>query len=333
MTPLLRLILFTVVAATLTAADRTPVFPAALPALATTSSSKTASRFRCATASSSTPTSIDPSETNPIPSSSPVRPTALNAPRLPTGQRFTSPAAAMPTFSKTSGDDTSRKACGTPHATSSKTATTPSSGPAYKPWSNGKVGMQGGSYLGSDQWQAAKLQPPHLVSIFPDVPATSWYHHAFTLNGGFRLSLAFGWGPVRQESQIMQNTGQHTMEGGPENISYDKVLWHLPLSEMQQLLGRNAKFYDDWLAHPDYDDYWKAVSVEEHFDKMQVPAYSFGGWFDILLQGTLNGYTLLRTQGGTPEARRGRAPPSRRLGTRPVPRTRRPRLRPDGQRG
>ena len=172
-------------------------------------------------------------------------------------------------------------------------------------WSNGKVGMQGGSYLGSDQWQAAKLQPPHLTSIFPDVPATSWYHHAFTLNGAFRLSLAFGWGPVRQESQIMQNTGQHTMAGGPENLSYDKVLWHLPLIDMQQLVGRNAKFYRDWIEHPDYDDYWRAVSVEEHFDKMQVPAYSFGGWFDILLQGTLNGYTGVRNHGGTETARRG----------------------------
>ncbi|MDA1313349.1 MAG: CocE/NonD family hydrolase [Acidobacteria bacterium] len=174
-----------------------------------------------------------------------------------------------------------------------------------QPWSNGKVGMQGGSYLGTDQWQAAKLQPPHLVSIFPAVAATSSYHHAFTLNGGFRLSLAFGWGPVRQESQIMQNTGQHTMEGGPENISYDKVLWHLPLSDMQKLVGRNAKFYQNWIEHPDYDDYWKAVSVEEHFDKMQIPAYNFGGWFDILLQGTLHGYTGVHTHGGTEAARRG----------------------------
>jgi hypothetical protein len=176
---------------------------------------------------------------------------------------------------------------------------------AKQPWSNGKVGMQGGSYLGSDQWQAAKLQPPHLTSIFPDVPATSWYHHAFTLNGAFRLSLAFGWGPVRQESQIMQNTGQHTMPGGPENISYDKVIWHLPLIGMQELVGRHAKFYPDWIEHPDYDDYWRGVSVEEHFDKMLVPAYSFGGWFDILLQGTLNGYTGLRKQGGAEAARRG----------------------------
>ena len=176
---------------------------------------------------------------------------------------------------------------------------------AIQPWSNGKVGMQGGSYLGSDQWQAAKLQPPHLTSLFPDVAATSWYHHAFTLNGGFRLSLAFGWGPVRQESRIMQNTGQHTMEGGPDNISYEKVIWHLPLVDMPRLVGRDAKFYEDWIEHPDYDDYWKAVSVEEHFDKMQVPAYNFGGWFDILLQGTLNGYTGLRNHGGTEAARRG----------------------------
>ena len=176
---------------------------------------------------------------------------------------------------------------------------------AKQPWSNGKVGMQGGSYLGSDQWQAAQLQPPHLTAIFPDVAATSWYHHAFTLNGGFRLSLAFGWGPVRQESHVMQNTGQHTMEGGPEAISYDKVIWHLPLIDMPKLVGRNAKFYRDWIEHPDYDDYWKGVSVEEHFDKMEVPAYNTGGWFDILLQGTLNGYTGPSKRAKTEVARKG----------------------------
>ena len=176
---------------------------------------------------------------------------------------------------------------------------------AKQPWSNGKVGMQGGSYLGSDQWQAAILQPPHLTAIFPDVAATSWYHHAFTLNGGFRLSLAFGWGPVRQESHVMQNTGQHTFEGGPENISYDKVIWHLPLIEMPKLVGRDAKFYRDWIEHPDYDDYWKGVSVEEHFEKVEVPAYNTGGWFDILLQGTLNGYTGPSKRAKTETARKG----------------------------
>ena len=174
---------------------------------------------------------------------------------------------------------------------------------ARQPWSNGKVGMQGGSYLGTVQWQAAKLAPPHLVTIFPNVAATSSYHHAFTLNGGFRLSLAFGWGPVRQESRVMQNTGPHTMAGGSENLSYDKLIWHLPLSGMQALAGRDASFYRNWIEHPDYDDYWKALSVEEHFEKIPTPAHTFGGWFDILVQGTLNGYMGISKRGKTKLAR------------------------------
>jgi uncharacterized protein len=40
---------------------------------------------------------------------------------------------------------------------------------AGQAWSNGKVGMQGGSYLGHVQWRAAMAQPPHLVTIFPNV--------------------------------------------------------------------------------------------------------------------------------------------------------------------
>ena len=39
------------------------------------------------------------------------------------------------------------------------------------------------------------------------------------------------------------------MAGGPDAISYDDVVWHLPLNEMQGLVGRDAQFYRDWLAH------------------------------------------------------------------------------------
>jgi putative CocE/NonD family hydrolase len=48
---------------------------------------------------------------------------------------------------------------------------------AKQPWSNGKVGMQGGSYLGNVQWQAAAQAPPSLVAIFPAVASTSLYHN------------------------------------------------------------------------------------------------------------------------------------------------------------
>ena len=161
---------------------------------------------------------------------------------------------------------------------------------AKQPWSSGKVGMEGGSYLGHVQWRAAMASPPHLVTIFPSVAATSLYHDWITLNGGWRLSFNFGWGAVRQESRIMQNTGPHTMDGGPEDVSYERMLWRLPLAGMQKLAGRNAEFYSDWIRHPDYDDYWKKINAEEMFEKIRIPAHTFGGWFDIFSQGTLRGY-------------------------------------------
>ena len=176
---------------------------------------------------------------------------------------------------------------------------------AAQPWSNGKVGMEGGSYLGHVQWRAAGAAPPHLVAIFPRVASTSIYHDWITVNGGWRLAFNFGWGPVRQESRIMQNTGPHTMQGGPESIAYDQVVWHLPLNDMQALVGRNAQFYDDWLAHPDYDDYWQPLNIEERFESVRVPVHVMGGFFDIFAQGTLRGYAGMSTRGGTESARRG----------------------------
>ena len=39
---------------------------------------------------------------------------------------------------------------------------------ARQPWSDGGVGMYGGSYLGIAQWKAAMSRNPHLKAIFPD---------------------------------------------------------------------------------------------------------------------------------------------------------------------
>ena len=163
--------------------------------------------------------------------------------------------------------------------------------------------MQGGSYLGQNQWRAAQANPSSLVTIFPMVASTSIYHDWITLNGGWRLSFNFGWGPVRQESRIMQNPGPHTIDG-LRAIHYDQVQRHLPLNTMQQLVGRNAPFYDQWLANPDYNGYWKAFNVEERFDKIAVPVHTFGGWFDIFSQGTLRGYVGMSQKGATERARR-----------------------------
>ena len=59
---------------------------------------------------------------------------------------------------------------------------------AMQPFSNAKVGLQGGSYLGHNQWAAASQKPPHLEVIVPRVASTNIYANWLSMGGAFRLS-------------------------------------------------------------------------------------------------------------------------------------------------
>jgi putative CocE/NonD family hydrolase len=175
---------------------------------------------------------------------------------------------------------------------------------AKQPWSNGKVCTEGGSYLGHVQWAAASLTPPHLVCAFPAVASTNIYANWITHGGAFRLSFNYGWGVVRMPNRIMLPQWWHTGKDAPPELVYEKILKHLPLNTGDLRSANYAvKHYRDWIAHPGYDEYWKAISDEERFEKVKVPVHTSGGWFDIFLAGTINGYTGMRARGGTPEAR------------------------------
>ncbi|MCU0248416.1 MAG: CocE/NonD family hydrolase [Bryobacter sp.] len=175
---------------------------------------------------------------------------------------------------------------------------------AKQPWSNGKVALQGGSYLGHVQWAAAKLAPPSLVAMFPAVASTNLYANWITHGGAFRLSFNFGWGAIRMPNRIMLPQFRHTEAYVPPEWRYDTLLSHLPLKTMDVAAQNYAvKHWRDWLEHESYDAYWKTISDEEGFDKITVPAHTSGGWYDIFLAGTINGYTGMRTRGGSEKAR------------------------------
>lgn len=175
---------------------------------------------------------------------------------------------------------------------------------AKQPWSNGKVATQGGSYLGHVQWAAISQQPPSLVAAVPRVASTSIYNNWAYLGGAFRLSFNFGWGVVRMPNRIMQPQYWHSAAATPEELRYENILWTLPM-KTSDLASSNSvvPHYRDWIQHSSYDDYWQSISDEEHFDKVKVPLYTQGGWFDIFLAGTINGYTGVRAK-GTPEAKK-----------------------------
>lgn len=177
---------------------------------------------------------------------------------------------------------------------------------AAQSWSNGKVATQGGSYLGHNQWAAASQNPPSLVAAFPAVASTNIYANWITMGGAFHLAFNYGWGVVRMPNRIMLPQYWHTADFTSENLKYENVLMHLPLKDGDlQSANYQVQHYRDWIEHESYDSYWQAIDDESRFDQMTIPTTSFGGWFDIFVMGTINGYIGMRNHGSTQVARDG----------------------------
>jgi putative CocE/NonD family hydrolase len=177
---------------------------------------------------------------------------------------------------------------------------------AALPYCDGKVAMMGASYVGATQMLAAIAQPPHLAAIAPNMTASN-YHDGWTYQGG-----AFEqWFDQNWTSQLAQNTLQrlilentNALVGTPTLPLADYPVFNFgQLPADTKLTAALAPYYLDWLAHPDYDEYWKQWSIEEHFSNLSVPMLQVGGWYDIFNAGTLRNYIGAKNKGGNEAAR------------------------------
>jgi putative CocE/NonD family hydrolase len=178
---------------------------------------------------------------------------------------------------------------------------------AALPYSNGKVGMFGGSYVGATQMLAAIAHPPHLAGICPMVTASN-YHEGWTYQGGaFEQWFNESW-----TSSLAQNTLTRQVSAETNATRGDATLplAGYPLfnfSELRtpDLTGSLAPYFLDWLAHPSYDDYWKRWSIEDHYPDITVPVLSIAAWYDIFQGGSIRNYMGLRARAGSEAARKG----------------------------
>jgi uncharacterized protein len=177
---------------------------------------------------------------------------------------------------------------------------------AALPYSDGKVGMMGASYVGATQMLAAIAQPPHLAAIAPNMTASN-YHDGWTYQSGALEQ----WFDQNWTSQLAQNTlerlihqNTNALVGAPTLPLTNYPVFNFgQLPADAQLTQLIAPYYLDWLAHPDYDNYWKQWSIEENFSKIAVPMLQVGGWYDIFNAGTLRNYMGAKKYGATDAAR------------------------------
>jgi len=180
---------------------------------------------------------------------------------------------------------------------------------AALPYSSGKVGMFGGSYVGATQMLAAIARPPHLAGICPVVTGSN-YHDNWTYQGGaFEQWFNESWTSLALVPDTFHRAAKkHTdVPNGTRTLP----LADYPLFDLHALYSESAStsslapYFLDWLDHPNYDDYWKRISIEDHFSDITVPALHIAAWYDIFLGGSLRNYLGIKEHGGSEEARHG----------------------------
>ncbi|HEX3616839.1 MAG TPA: CocE/NonD family hydrolase [Solirubrobacteraceae bacterium] len=126
---------------------------------------------------------------------------------------------------------------------------------AGQPWSNGRVGMSGVSYLASSQWGVAATRPPSLKAINPWEGASDQYRDR-SMHGGIQETRFRSW--------------------WLETTSFSRTR----VEDVVEMATR----------HPFFDKYWEDRAPD--LAKIEVPVYAVVGWGDqgIHTRGTIEGY-------------------------------------------
>ncbi len=175
------------------------------------------------------------------------------------------------------------------------------------PYSDGRVGMFGGSYVGATQMLAATAQPPHLSGICPVVTASN-YHDGWTYQGGafeqwFNESWTSGLAQDTLDREIRKFSNARVSANTLPLTRYP--VFSLPSPGAATTTSFLAPYFLDWLAHPHYDDYWKRLTIEDRYSEIRVPALHIAAWYDIFLGGSLRNYVGLKSRAAADEARNG----------------------------
>jgi putative CocE/NonD family hydrolase len=174
---------------------------------------------------------------------------------------------------------------------------------ARQPWSNGRVGMFGGSYVGYTQYAAAALQPPALQTITPAITFTD--PHSTSYKGGaLELGATITWGltawalpgAFRMQANLQQASLLAEVIDAINHAAQGEIFKTLPLADMP-LIGQDGfiPLLGDLLARGPQDNYWQQVACA--WDQIKVPALHIGGWYDMFIDQTLRDFYGMRHEG------------------------------------
>ncbi len=167
----------------------------------------------------------------------------------------------------------------------------------HLPQQNGKFGQWGISYPGFYTSAGAIDSHPALKAISPQAPIADWFRgDDMHRNGALNLSMAFtffhSFGVPRPEPTEKRGWREFNY-GTPD--AYEFFLKLGPLANVNaQYFKGGIPFWNDIIAHPDYDQFWQSRNLLPHLKNIKTAVLTVGGWYDTEdLYGPLQTYKAI----------------------------------------
>ena len=152
---------------------------------------------------------------------------------------------------------------------------------------NGRVGVYGISYPGFYTSMAGIDGHPAVKAISPQAPVSDWFHgDDINHNGALFLAQNYNFfAYFAQQRPAPTGTNDYVKPfpwGTPDGYKFYMDMGGLGKSGdmFWQKLGIRAKFWDQMLLHPNYDQFWKERNIFPNLKNIHAAVMTVGGWYD-----------------------------------------------------
>ncbi len=173
---------------------------------------------------------------------------------------------------------------------------------ARQPWSTGKIGTFGCSYLGEVQILLSGARHPNHLAAVPQAAAGGlgsgggyWSSFGAYENGVFSLSSAFGW--------FLGAGAKERNPARPDSFDFATVLKTVPTIEMIKRVHGPRTDFEDYLRFRPGHQYWSTQGYATDTTRFDVPALHVNSWLDYGAEQTLTLFNLFKRNAVSPRAR------------------------------
>jgi putative CocE/NonD family hydrolase len=145
-------------------------------------------------------------------------------------------------------------------------------------WSDGRVGMYGGSYNGFTQWAAAKHRPKALKALMPSVTVAPGID--VPMDGNLFLSFVYPWTFYTTNGKGLDDATYQDFARW-RKLGHDWYVSGRSYRSMDQIDGTPNPIFNRWLDHPTYDAYWQSmIPYKKEFAGIDIPVLTTTGYYD-----------------------------------------------------